>query len=151
MSNNGRAAGLFSAHGPAQVQVLTNSMQNANIRPLDVDAVEAHAPGEELRDAIEGNVVSSVLRETIHVEEPLVIGAAKTMMAHSVAASGTTSFLRALLSCQCRCLAPTLHLTQVNKELNVEVYSGQLHTEIMPYKLESAYTATLAHGFGGTN
>eukprot|EP00971_Amphidinium_carterae_P180296 3576230-Amphidinium_carterae.1 len=111
MSNNGRAPGL---RGPAQMQVLTTSMQNASIRPLDVDAVEAHAPGEESRDAIEGNVVSSVLRETIHAEDPVVIGAAKTIMAHFVAASGTTSFLSALLSCQCRCLAPALHLAQAN-------------------------------------
>mmetsp|Transcript_6111 Transcript_6111/g.10556 ORF Transcript_6111/g.10556 Transcript_6111/m.10556 type:complete len:749 (-) Transcript_6111:99-2345(-) len=151
MSNNGKAAGLFSAHAPAQMQVLNTSMQNASIRPLDVDAVEAHAPGEELRDAIEGNVVSSVLRDSIHFEDPVMIGAAKTSMANSLAASGTTSFLRALLSCQSRCLAPSLHLAQVNNELNMDMWSGQLHTEATTYKLESAYISTLAHGFGGTN
>mmetsp|Transcript_52463 Transcript_52463/g.125352 ORF Transcript_52463/g.125352 Transcript_52463/m.125352 type:complete len:784 (+) Transcript_52463:173-2524(+) len=151
MSNNGRSASLSTMSGPAQMQVVYSSLCNASISPMDVDAVESYAPGELLRDSIEGTSVVKTLRGELAQEEPLLFLSSKSAYGHSMAASGTTSFLRALLSCQWGWMAPILHLEMVNSNMNLDIWSGQLVTEVATHRLETSYVSTLAYGFGGTN
>ncbi|CAJ1339465.1 unnamed protein product [Effrenium voratum] len=59
INNNGRSASLTAPSGAMYQELVANCVRSADLSPLDVDAVECHATGNVLADAVEA-------RHTIH-------------------------------------------------------------------------------------
>ena len=85
LNQDGRSANLTSPNGPSQELVVRMALQDARIRPQDLNQVETHGTGTELGDPIETGALRSVLNER---SEALRLGAVKTNVGHLEGGAG---------------------------------------------------------------
>jgi acyl transferase domain-containing protein len=103
------AASITRPHGPAQEELYTRVLDEAGLRPSDVDYVEMHGTGTQAGDGCEIMSVANVFASADPKERrdhPLFLSAVKPNVGHSEAASGITSIIKALLALREQKLPP---------------------------------------------
>jgi len=150
MNNNGRSANLTAPYGPAEQEVIMEAIRNASISPFDVDAVEAHATGTLLADAVEADSLVRGMRSEEY-RDPLPISAVKSSMGNQIETGSLTAFLRTLYSMQWGAVAPNLHLNIANPHMDAFEQPCSFATDCMEYKMQTSFVGSLSRGFGGTN
>lgn len=95
-----------------QAAVIRKAYQNAGLSFADTDYVECHGTGTPVGDPIEVDGIAACFsgREG----EPLRLGAVKTNMGHSEAASGLTSIIKVALSFEHGVIPPTYGVNNIN-------------------------------------
>lgn len=122
IGNDGAARAGFAVPGLAgQVAAVTEALEDAGISPDEVGMVEAHGSGTPLGDAIEVEALTRAYlaagaRSTGHC----ALGAVKTNIGHTDAASGIAGFIKAVLSVRHRQIPGNLHLTSPNPQLDLD-------------------------------
>lgn len=156
MNYSGGSAGLGTPHGPAFMQLVREALQDGHVASLDVDAVECHAEGNLMGDAIEIASYLSTLRD-VQVEqgsdEILGLGALKSCQGHNKENAGMAALVKTLLSARLGRLAPNLHLRQINAYTNIIEHhcDPTIPSETFQFRLGASYCEVMAHGYGGSN
>ncbi|MER7706930.1 type I polyketide synthase, partial [Kitasatospora sp. NPDC097605] len=88
INQDGASNGLSAPNGPAQQRVIRAALTNAGLTPEQVDAVEAHGTGTTLGDPIEAGALLATYGQGRPEERPLWLGALKSNIGHTQAASG---------------------------------------------------------------
>ena len=94
------AVSITRPHGPTQETLYRTVLDQAGIRPFDVDYIEMHGTGTQAGDAIEMSSVTNVFAPAAPLrpaDRPLYVGAVKTNIGHGESASGVTGLIKALL------------------------------------------------------
>jgi len=152
MTNNGRNASLTAPHAAAMQEVVHNSVNEAGIDALDMDAVECHGSGGMLEDSVEVSALARLLRhDETGDAEPLVLGAVKTSVSAQSESSGMSSFLKVMLNIQYAVNAPSLHLKQLNPHMEMGRDSLFMTNEHMPYRQQYVFHGCSSRSFNGTN
>eukprot|EP00440_Ansanella_granifera_P025272 gb/GFBE01027447.1/.p1 GENE.gb/GFBE01027447.1/~~gb/GFBE01027447.1/.p1 ORF type:complete len:928 (+),score=221.30 gb/GFBE01027447.1/:1-2784(+) len=152
MTNNGRSAGLCAPSGPAEQEAIADSLRHAGIHPLDLDAMECHAAGALLADAVEVSSVATVCRGMEGGDrEVLTLGACKTTVAAQQEACAMTAFLKVIFNINFANQVPTVHLKQLNPHLEMGEGAVNINTEAMAYRDSRAFHGVATRGIGGTN
>ncbi len=118
IGQDGHGNGLSAPHGPAQAQLLRQALAVAGVSPAAVGYVEAHATGTRLGDAIEAQALGAIYGSGR--DSPLRVGAVKPNLGHLEAASGMAGLLKVIMALQRRIVPPTLHLSQLNPDIDAE-------------------------------
>ncbi|MGW2780308.1 SDR family NAD(P)-dependent oxidoreductase [Streptomyces populi] len=154
INQDGRSQGLSAPNGPAQERVLRAALDDAGLRPDDLDYVEAHGTGTRLGDPIEGRALASVFGPGRPAERPLGVGSLKSNIGHTQAAAGIGGVIKTVLSLGHERLPASLHAETPTEhvdwtESGLRVLSG---VEAWPRSGDRVRRAGVsAFGISGTN
>lgn len=152
VNNDGASNGLTAPNPQAQAEVLTDAYARAGVDPGQVHYVEAHGTGTRLGDPIEARALSEVLCADRDPARPLVIGSAKTNIAHQEGAAGIAGLLKLALAIHHRAIPPSLHFETPNPDIPFEELRLRVATSLLPWPSdEPAVGGVSSFGWGGTN
>ncbi|MGW3818685.1 SDR family NAD(P)-dependent oxidoreductase [Streptomyces sp. NPDC005046] len=154
INQDGRSQGLSAPNGPAQERVLRAALDDAGLRPDDLDYVEAHGTGTRLGDPIEGRALASVFGPGRPADRPLGVGSLKSNIGHTQAAAGIGGVIKTVLSLGHERLPASLHAETPTEHVDwadggLRVHSG---AEAWPRSGDRIRRAGVsAFGISGTN
>ncbi len=151
VNHNGRSNGLTAPNLQAQVNLLQQAYNQAQIDRATIDYIETHATGTPIGDALELKAIGKVLGRS--ADRPCRVGSVKTNMGHTEAASGIAGLIKVILSLHHRQFFPNLHFQQPNPAIAFENLGLQVQQqlEILPPTEQPRRMGVSAFGFGGTN
>ncbi len=154
MNNDGASNGLTAPNPQAQVEVLQDAYARVGVDPGRVQYVEAHGTGTRLGDPIEARALAAVLCADRDPSRPLVLGSAKTNIAHQEGAAGIAGLIKLALAVHHRAIPPTLHFRTPNPDIPFEELRLRVQTALGPWpapEQEAAVGGVSSFGWGGTN
>ncbi|MBM4782691.1 MAG: SDR family NAD(P)-dependent oxidoreductase [Archangiaceae bacterium] len=153
-SSDGRAKSIYAPLSKGQARALDNAYADANVRPRDIQLLEAHGTGTKAGDAAEFEALQSVYRNDSADPAWCALGSVKSQVGHTKAAAGAAGLIKAALALHHRVIPPTLKIDRPNPALKIETSPFSLPTTSRPW-LPSARGPRLAavssFGFGGSN
>lgn len=156
-NNNGKVAGVGITHPSyaGQCAVIRHAYQRGG--PLDpalTGYFETHGTGTAIGDPLEVRAVADSMNEWRPEDaEPLIIGAVKTSIGHSEAASGLSAIIKAVLTVERGIIPPTRGVTKLNPKIDWNGWQVKVATEPMafPAHLPVRRVSVNSFGYGGTN
>lgn len=103
-------------------------MKGAGLDPHSIDYIECHGTGTKVGDAIEVEALARVFQRL--PQDPLLIGAVKSNVGHSEAASGISSIIKSSMALERGKIPPTYGLKNINPKLRVEERNISIPTEL---------------------
>ncbi|CAK9099313.1 Polyketide synthase PksJ (PKS) [Durusdinium trenchii] len=147
-NQDGRSASLTAPNGPSQQAVIRRALLEASTDSKDVGLIECHGTGTALGDPIEVDALKGVLGESL---DPLVLGAAKTNIAHLEGSAGIAGFLKSVHMLEKRQAPPNLHFQSLNPHIDMEDFPAVIPTELQELPSGTLASGLSSFGFGGTN
>ncbi|MFD8563788.1 amino acid adenylation domain-containing protein [Streptosporangium canum] len=153
IGNDGAARAGFAVPGlTGQVSAVTEALGDAGISPDEIGMVEAHGSGTPLGDAIEVEALTRAFRAAgAQGTGYCALGAVKTNIGHTDAASGIAGFIKAVLSVRHGQVPGNLHLDSPNPQLDLDRGPFYLPAKTAPWPDDRRRVAGVsAIGIGGT-
>lgn len=153
MNHDGPSSGLTVPNAMAQKELIRQALKNARVEPSQVSYVEAHGTGTSLGDPIELRALGPVMGEGRSPDNPLMVGAVKTNIAHLQSAAGIASLIKVVLSLQNQEIPPHLHFTQPSPHIPWDELPVVIPTQLTPWRTEEdkRIAGISSFGLGGTN
>lgn len=149
---DGRTNGLTVPGCETQAALLRELYADAGIDPAEIDYVEAHGTGTAVGDPIETRALGLALGQLRPPDSPLLVGSVKSNLGHLEAASGAAGLVKALACLEHRCVPPTIHLEEVNPNIDLEDWNLAVVTENTRLAADRGLTIGInSFGFGGAN
>jgi len=157
VNQDGTSSSLTVPNGPSQEEVITAALTQAQLKPNDIDYIEAHGTGTKLGDPIEFNAISHVFGKNNNDDnrtEPLIIGTVKTNIGHLEAAAGVAGVIKTLLALQYEKIPQHLHFNSVNPAIDFEKIPAKIPLAPISWNKQSHHVRRAgisSFGFSGTN
>lgn len=145
---------LMAPNGKAQIAMHQLVLERAGLSAHEIDYVEAHGTGTIVGDAVEFQALQTIHQDKHSASHPLVIGAIKSNIGHTLAASGLTALLKVIGAFQHERIPPNQHNTQPAQSINPDSIPAIFPTHPIPYERQSnkvRYAQVSNFGFTGTN
>ena len=123
--SDGRSASITAPNGSAQKKLIERALEVSNLKPNDVDYIEAHGTGTALGDPIEVEALAEVFAQSRSQSNPLIIGAVKANIGHLEWASGIAGFIKASLVVGHKSAQPNAALETLNPLIQKTVESKE--------------------------
>ncbi|NOZ35896.1 MAG: beta-ketoacyl-[acyl-carrier-protein] synthase family protein [Chlorobi bacterium] len=136
-SSNGEHISNPNVEGP--LNSLQNALQNAGLKPKDIDYINAHATATKVGDASEAKAIYKAFGSKIPVSST------KSMTGHEMWMGGASEVIYSLLAAQNNFIAPNINFEnpdEDSKKLNIIAQTKE-------YKINTFLSNSF--GFGGTN
>ena len=131
--------------GVGAAKAMELSVQNAGIKPSDVDYVNAHGTSTHLGDIAESNAIAKVFGD-LSVNKNLKVSSTKSMHGHMVGATGGAEAIVCIKAINESIIPPTINLVNQDPEVaNLDYVPNKA------IKKEANYALTNSFGFGGQN
>ncbi len=152
VGQDGRTNGIMAPNGKAQELVAKKALESANIDPLSVGYVEAHATSTPVGDPVEVTAMSNVYGKGRNPELPCLIGSIKPNIGHLEAGAGVMGFMKACMAVNKGIVPPQAHLNKPNSRINWAEAGVKVVREPTKWKnIDSVRRAGIcSYGYGGT-
>ncbi|MFD3936323.1 beta-ketoacyl synthase N-terminal-like domain-containing protein [Streptomyces sp. NPDC058611] len=154
VAGDGRAASLMSPLVAGQVRALERAWQDAGLDPRAAGALgllEAHGTGTPVGDAAELDTLAQVFGPPALGGRTIGFGSVKSMLGHTMQASGMAGLIKAALAVHEGVLPPTLHLEEPHPGLALTRMRPVTAAEPWERGPEPRRAGVNAFGFGGIN
>lgn len=154
VSSDGRALGLLAPRLEGEVLAIERAYEAAGVSPDTVGLVEAHGTGTVVGDGTEVDALVSVFGKRVASLPDIALGSVKSMISHTMPASGAAGLIKAALALHHRVLPPTI-CEKPQAKLESDDSRFYVNTEARPWIHDSALSPRRAgvnsFGFGGVN
>ncbi|PIB33144.1 beta-ketoacyl-[acyl-carrier-protein] synthase II [Gaetbulibacter sp. 5U11] len=130
--------------GIGVIAVMKNCLENAGLRPEDVDHINTHGTSTPLGDVAELKAIKEVFGD--HAKN-ININSTKSMTGHLLGAAGAIEAIAAILAMEYGVVPPTINHTTVDENIDPELNL----TLNAPQKREINVAMSNTFGFGGHN
>ncbi len=130
--------------GIGVIAVMKNCLENAGLKPEDVDHINTHGTSTPLGDVAELKAISEVFGE--HAKN-ININSTKSMTGHLLGAAGAVESIASILAMEHGVIPPTINHVNVDENINSELNL----TLNKPQKREVKVAMSNTFGFGGHN
>ncbi|MCP4003277.1 MAG: beta-ketoacyl-ACP synthase II [bacterium] len=127
--------------GGAQL-CMRNALNDAGLRPEDVDYINAHGTSTPLNDRIESQAIRAVFGE--HASK-LAVSSTKSMTGHTLGGAGGIEAIFTALALAEGKLPPTVNLTDPDPDCDLDYVPDEMRESAISVALSNSF------GFGGTN
>ncbi len=131
-----------SEDGDGPARVMSNALRDADIRPEDVDYVNAHGTSTSVGDKVEVLALKRVFGE--HARR-LAVSSTKSMTGHLLGAAGSLEAALTILAIRDQIAPPTINLDTPDPECDLDFVPKVARPMPIRYGLSNSF------GFGGTN
>jgi 3-oxoacyl-[acyl-carrier-protein] synthase II len=143
----GMSADAFHVTAPAEdgdgaQRVMRAAIDQAEIRPDQVDYINAHGTSTPFNDRIETFAIKRCFGEHAH---QLAISSTKSMTGHTLGAAGGIEAGIAALTVRDQVIPPTVNLENPDPDCDLDYVPGVKRPSAINYALSNSF------GFGGTN
>ena len=133
---------LPSDTGEGAHKCMKNAINNAEIKPNEINYINAHGTSTPAGDLVEVKAIKSVFTDS---SNRLVINSTKSMIGHLLGAAGGVESIVTILSIVNQKVHPTINIFEQDPECNLDFNSSGTR------ELEINYALSNSFGFGGTN
>jgi len=153
LNQDGMSNGLTAPNGRAQQRVIREALRKANLRPGEVDYIEAHGTGTPLGDPIEVQALHKVLSDDRDSSHRCLLGSVKTNIGHTEAAAGMAAIIKAILCFQHDEIPPHLHYRKSNQKLEkfLDIFDIPVNPVAWPRTSKPRIIGINSFSFGGAN
>lgn len=131
------------APGGAQAaKCMEHALKDANLKPTDIDYINAHGTSTHLNDLTETAAIKSVFGN--HAKE-LSVSSNKSMTGHLLGAAGGIECIATALTIENDIMPPTINYKEADEELDLDYVPNQAREKVVKAALSNSL------GFGGHN
>jgi acyl transferase domain-containing protein/phosphopantetheinyl transferase len=152
VASDGRGASVMAPRVEGEEAALRRAYDDAGVDPRTVELIEAHGTATPVGDAAEIEALRRVFGDRDGALPPCALGSVKSMISHTIPASGVAGLIKVALALHHRVLPPTLHCEDPNLDLDASRF--YINTEVRPWVHggpEPRRAGVNAFGFGGIN
>jgi 3-oxoacyl-[acyl-carrier-protein] synthase II len=128
--------------GAGAARAMKMALENADMRPSDLDYICAHGTSTPLNDSSETEAIKTVFGEA---SRKVAISSIKSMIGHLVGASGAVSGVACVYAIRDGIIPPTINLVNPDPECDLD------YTPLKPREMRVDSAMANAFGFGGQN
>jgi len=128
--------------GEGAVRCMQMALEDAGMKPADIDYINAHGTSTPLNDVVETRAIKQVFQD--HAKK-LAISSTKSMTGHMLGGAGGIEAVFTALSIYHQLIPPTANLENTDPECDLDYVPG------MARKTKIAAAMSNSFGFGGTN
>jgi len=128
--------------GDGAVQAMQEAMDEAGIKPSQVNYINAHGTSTPVGDISECKAISRVFAETLPT---VVVGSTKSMTGHMLGGAGAAEAIAAILAIKNDIIPPTINLTELDPKIDSAIVFSR--GKAISKQVEVAMNNTF--GFGG--
>lgn len=123
--------------GSGAARAMTNAMNEAGIKPCEVDYINAHGTSTHHNDLFETRAIKSAFGDAAY---DVKISSTKSMIGHLLGAAGAVEFITCLKSIEEGYIHPNVGLKETEEEMNLDyVKDNGINTDV---------DVVLSNGFG---
>ncbi|PNY24582.1 LOW QUALITY PROTEIN: Polyketide synthase [Tolypocladium capitatum] len=156
-NSNGKVPGaaIVQPNREGQASVISTAYQRGgNLDPRLTGYFECHGTGTAVGDPLEVEAISLTMNENRQPgENPLWIGAVKTNIGHSEAASGLSALIKAVMIVERGVIPATRGVVNPNPAIKWDEWKVNVPTDAVPFprELPVRRVSINSFGYGGTN
>ena len=121
---------------------ISNALNNAGVRPEEVDYVNAHGTATQLNDSVE----TAALHRVFGAHAPhLPVSSTKSMHGHALGASSALELVATVLAVHHNLLPPTANFTEPGKDCDLDYVPNRARAQQVDVAISNSF------GFGGLN
>ena len=129
-------------NGKGAINAMKIALKNSNIKPEDIDYINAHGTSTKYNDLIETKAIKEVFSDYAY---NISISSSKSMTGHLLGAAGAIESIVSLLTIKNSVITPTINYKNKDLDCDLNYTPNQSQEKVSKYALSNTF------GFGGHN
>ncbi|OEH48425.1 Polyketide synthase PksJ [Legionella parisiensis] len=154
MNQDGGGMGMAAPNIEAQIAMHQSVLEQAHLAASDIDYIETHGTGTVVGDSVEFNAIQHIHQGQHDQDKPLIIGALKSNLGHTISSSGIASLIKVIEAFKHETIPANLHYATPNSSIDPESIPALIPVKAIPFTKhlnKKRYAQVSNFGFTGTN